>query len=278
MGRLGRPSNDNEANRAFGVGGHKGTDWGHGQGDGVCAMADGRVTEVRQLADYGWVIRIDHGHLIASSTQTRYCHLAAGSILVKVGDQVKRGQDIARMGETGSLAQGKHLHSELYLDGHLADEQIYQKEKDMAANTRQVGAGGAKRREKPTTVEPAGHYDPAESYPPGALVDWDGFVRSTLNGGQPNGDNVWLVKDGLYTSWSAMAPMFGEAALKGIKDLGFYPPQASPAPTPAPSTGITKADVEAIVAAIVAASEKRIVDAIKKPVTLAPGHTITPGS
>lgn len=44
---------------------------------------------------------------------TRYCHLAYGSIKVKVGDKVKQGQIIGVMGTTG-LSSGKHVHFEVW--------------------------------------------------------------------------------------------------------------------------------------------------------------------
>lgn len=89
------------------------------------------------------------------------------------------------------------------------------------ANARQVGSGGARRREEPTTL--ASNWDDAENFAPGAWVEWDGFIRSTLPGGQPNGDNIWLKKGSLYTAWAAMVPLAGNSLL-GIKDLGTFSP------------------------------------------------------
>lgn len=242
-------------------------------------MATGKVTQVETLSDYGKIVRVDHGALIdGKHTETRYAHLSKqqhddGSP-IKVGEIIERGQDLGIMGETGSLAKradGKsnvHLHSELWLDGVRVDEQPYQKEASMKPNARQIGTGGAKRREEPTTI--GDNFDPSESYAPGVWVEWDGFVRSTMPGGQPSGDNIWLVKDGLYTAWATTVPVAGDGALAGIPDLGTYPKIPVPPVVTPPTTtaGATKAEVEAIVLA----SERRILAAIANPVTLAEGE------
>lgn len=124
MGILGRPSPGN-VTKAFGVGGHKGTDRGHGNGLGVYAMAAGNVTGVRDFDDYGLTVTIDHGRLIdGKRTQTRYRHLSART--VTVGADVTQGQLIATQGADGYLTDQVHLHSELLLDGVLSDEQRYQ--------------------------------------------------------------------------------------------------------------------------------------------------------
>ncbi len=59
-------------------------------------------------ATYGNFIKIKHGNNI----QTLYAHLKYGSIKVKQGDYVKKGQVIGTMGNTGR-AFGVHLHFEV---------------------------------------------------------------------------------------------------------------------------------------------------------------------
>ena len=62
------------------------------------------------LGIYGNCVIIDHG----LGVQSLYAHLS--SIGVKVGDAVKKGQEIGRTGSTG-LAGGDHLHFTMLLQG-----------------------------------------------------------------------------------------------------------------------------------------------------------------
>lgn len=58
-------------------------------------------------AGTGNYILIAHENLV-----TKYCHLKYGSIKVKKGDKVSKGQMIASMGQTG-VCSGAHLHFEV---------------------------------------------------------------------------------------------------------------------------------------------------------------------
>ena len=74
---------------------HKGLDIANRKGSPIIATADGIVTFVGKKGLLGRVIKVDHGHGIA----TRYGHLK--KILKKRGEAVKRGEIIALMGNTG---------------------------------------------------------------------------------------------------------------------------------------------------------------------------------
>ena len=74
------------------------------------AAAGGMVFVNEVHAADGNLLEIDHGN----SLVTRHAHGA--SIEVKVGDLVKRGQRVAKVGTSGR-STGPHLHFELLVDG-----------------------------------------------------------------------------------------------------------------------------------------------------------------
>lgn len=86
----------------------------------IISPADGKVTGVVNNyatqdsggRSYGNYVRIDHGNGIV----TFHAHLVKGSVCVKVGDIVKQGQRIGRMGTTGR-SDGVHLHTEVRVNG-----------------------------------------------------------------------------------------------------------------------------------------------------------------
>lgn len=89
---------------------HRGIDFVAAEGDTVYATGGGSVMEVRNHRGFGLSVKIDH----LKDVRTFYAHL--GSVLVKQGDKVKRGQPIAIIGESGQET-GIGLHYEVRLDG-----------------------------------------------------------------------------------------------------------------------------------------------------------------
>ena len=86
---------------------HNGIDIANAIGTSVDAAMDGQVALVGRNRGYGIFIIIDHG----DGYQTLYGHLS--KTLVKTGEQVRAGQQIALMGDTG-YATGPHLHFTIY--------------------------------------------------------------------------------------------------------------------------------------------------------------------
>ena len=74
---------------------------------GILAFDDGTVTDTTVGSLIGYSVSILH----ANNLLTRYFHMKAGSVRVKVGDKVKKGQQIGIMGATGD-STGIHLHFE----------------------------------------------------------------------------------------------------------------------------------------------------------------------
>jgi murein DD-endopeptidase MepM/ murein hydrolase activator NlpD len=93
---------------------HKGLDFAGPEGTKVTSVAAGLVTFAGERAGFGEMVEINHGNGLA----TRYCHNE--KILVKQGDMVRKGQDVALMGSTGR-STGPHLHFEVLKNGTQVD-------------------------------------------------------------------------------------------------------------------------------------------------------------
>lgn len=89
---------------------HKGVDWATPKGTPVYASSGGTVAKAGWGSGYGYVVYINH----ADGRQTRYGHLS--KVLVKVGQTVKQGEQIALSGNTG-ISTGPHLHFEMLING-----------------------------------------------------------------------------------------------------------------------------------------------------------------
>jgi murein DD-endopeptidase MepM/ murein hydrolase activator NlpD len=89
---------------------HNGLDFAGKKGSEVIAVGDGVVSWAGKKSGYGYLIEINHGNGYA----TRYGHNQ--SHMVKVGDTVKKGQQIALMGSTGR-STGPHVHFEVLRNG-----------------------------------------------------------------------------------------------------------------------------------------------------------------
>jgi len=97
---------------------HLGVDFAGKDGSDVIAVASGIVTRSEPYKGYGRLIEIDHGE----GYVTRYGHNKTN--LIKVGDLVKKGQVIAKMGSTGR-STGPHVHFEVYKNGRNVDPASY---------------------------------------------------------------------------------------------------------------------------------------------------------
>jgi murein DD-endopeptidase MepM/ murein hydrolase activator NlpD len=100
--------------RAF----HKGVDFAGREGAEVVAVASGVVIWSGERYGYGQLVEVNHGN----GYVTRYAHNVDN--LVAVGDTVRRGQVIARMGDTGR-ATGPNLHFEVLLNDQPVNPLTY---------------------------------------------------------------------------------------------------------------------------------------------------------
>lgn len=93
---------------------HQGIDIAEGTGTPIYAPADGVVTFCGWTSGYGLEVIVRHTARIS----TRFAHCA--SVCVTVGQSVRRGDLLSRMGMTGR-AVGPHLHYEVLCDGVQID-------------------------------------------------------------------------------------------------------------------------------------------------------------
>lgn len=105
---------------------HRGVDmaWNSNYGGAnapIFAPADGEVVAVVNnkgntwksgVADWGNLVKIKH----ATNIYTLSAHMQKGSIVVKVGDKVKRGQFLGNQNNSG-YSNGSHDHFEVYVGG-----------------------------------------------------------------------------------------------------------------------------------------------------------------
>lgn len=89
---------------------HTGVDISAPIGADFIATADGVVTKANYNGAYGNMVMIDHGGGIS----TLYAH--GSEILVQVGQVVKRGEPVLKVGSTG-YSTGPHAHFEVRING-----------------------------------------------------------------------------------------------------------------------------------------------------------------
>lgn len=90
---------------------HAGIDIANSTGTPIYAADGGSVTSfIGYRGGYGYIVEVNHG----AGYTTRYAHLS--KILVSSGQRVSKGQQIAKMGNTGN-STGPHLHFEIRKNG-----------------------------------------------------------------------------------------------------------------------------------------------------------------
>ncbi|WIM97396.1 M23 family metallopeptidase [Actinoplanes oblitus] len=93
---------------------HAGTDFAAGSGTPIRAAAAGRVIQAGWNGGYGNYTCISHGRVMGTGFSTCYGHQSR--IYVHVGEYVRQGEVIGRVGSTGA-STGAHLHFETRFGG-----------------------------------------------------------------------------------------------------------------------------------------------------------------
>ncbi len=111
---------------------HKGIDLVASKGSPIIATADGIITFAGSKGLLGNTVVVDHGHGIS----TRYAHCS--KIVKKCGDAVKRGDIIARVGNTGK-STGTHLHYEVRVNNIQVNPERYMLDFYAGKSTKPAG-------------------------------------------------------------------------------------------------------------------------------------------
>ena len=90
---------------------HYGIDVVAPKDEAIKATLDGTVVFAEWTVETGYVIQLQHSNNLVST----YKHNSV--LLKKVGEEVKAGEAIAIVGNSGELSSGPHLHFELWKDG-----------------------------------------------------------------------------------------------------------------------------------------------------------------
>ena len=99
--------------------GHFGMDIAAREGADVRSIADGIVISSDWSINNGHVLHILHGDGIISV----FKHFS--EVYLSSGDIVRKGDIIGKVGQTGLLASGPHIHFELWKDGIALDPALY---------------------------------------------------------------------------------------------------------------------------------------------------------
>ncbi|MCU1578537.1 MAG: family metallopeptidase [Rhodoglobus sp.] len=99
---------------------HQGTDIGAYCGANIYAATSGTVEYAGWNGGYGNFLLLDHGN----GVETAYGHIVNGGILVSYGQHVDVGQNIAKVGTTGT-STGCHLHFEVRINGQAINAVPY---------------------------------------------------------------------------------------------------------------------------------------------------------
>ena len=105
---------------------HQGTDLGTGCGGAIYAAHSGKVVYSGWNGVYGNYIQIDHG----GGVQTAYGHIQNGGLLVRIGQDVGVGTQIAKAGATGG-ATGCHLHFGVLINGVVTNPVPFMRDKGI---------------------------------------------------------------------------------------------------------------------------------------------------
>lgn len=99
--------------------GHYGIDIAAGMGTDVRTVADGVIASSEWTINNGYTVQILH----AEGFVTIYKHFS--EVIYRTGDYIRKGDVIGKVGGTGLLATGPHIHFEIWKNGVSLDPALY---------------------------------------------------------------------------------------------------------------------------------------------------------
>lgn len=114
-----RPTQGMISDRFDALSRHYGVDIAAKPNESILSALDGTVIFSTYTAETGYVIAVQHGQDLI--TVYKHC----GSLLKKEGDEVKGGEAIALVGNTGTTSTGPHLHFEMWRKGRAVNPEKY---------------------------------------------------------------------------------------------------------------------------------------------------------
>lgn len=133
---------------------HAGIDFAAPGGSDIKAAASGTVSLAGWNGGYGNCVIITH----EDGTQTLYGH--ASKLLVSKGDQVTKGQVIAKVGKTGN-STGNHLHFETRMNGEDYDPTVWFS--THAKGTKDYGIAGENNKREYAINKKTGEWSAIDS-------------------------------------------------------------------------------------------------------------------
>lgn len=112
---------------------HSGVDWSAPPGTPIMAAGAGKIEEVGRKGEYGNYIRIRH----ANGYKTTYAHMLRFGDGIADGVQVRQGQIIGYIGNTG-LSSGPHLHFEVLVNNQHVDPMSIQVPRERRLQGKQL--------------------------------------------------------------------------------------------------------------------------------------------
>ncbi|MFZ0529364.1 MAG: M23 family metallopeptidase, partial [Propionicimonas sp.] len=206
---------------------HDGVDLGQACSDPAWASLDGTVAYAGWAGGYGNRVVLRHADRGGARFETAYSHLSR--IDVQVGQSVKRGDVIARIGSTGR-STACHMHFEVIVNGSYVDPMRFLTgDQSKAGLSRRLGS-----------YMPAGVPSPTTTTTPTASATVKPTVASVRPAPTPTSATATTASSATHSGATTSTSPSGtvSSGTESTPTVGEEPsptPKATPKPTPTPT-------------------------------------------